>query len=98
MSLVLQDAEMLRDNFKCPCNENNNKIENICDIINKEKILKEFETINKKIRKKYNVLNYYMYDNILNNCVIDTCIELLSRERKYGENHERNNKRNNNRR
>ena len=62
MSLVLQDAEMLRDNFKCPCNDNDIKIENICDIINKEKILHEFEIINKKIRNKYNALNYYVYD------------------------------------
>ena len=82
MSLILQDAEMLRDNFKIfPEN-----IENIYKIINKEKIIEKFDPIDKKIREKYGMLIYYPYDKYLNNCIIDTCIEIIEKERKYSEN------------
>lgn len=43
ISLILQDAEMLRDNFKVQEYK-----ETISDIINKENLLKQFEPINKK--------------------------------------------------
>ena len=82
MSLALQDADMLRDNFKFF----NNDMENISDIINKNNILEKFEPINKKIREKMGMLMYYPHDQILNNCIIDSCIELIRKERKYGEN------------
>ena len=45
MSLCLQDADMLRDNYKCT-----EMKETIRSIINKEGILKKFEPINKQIR------------------------------------------------
>ena len=45
ISLILQDAEMLRDNFKVQEHK-----ETISDIINKENLLIQFEPINKKIR------------------------------------------------
>ena len=32
------------------------------------------------------MLMYYPHDQILNNCIIDSCIELIRKERKYGEN------------
>ena len=94
ISLILQDAEMLRDNFKVQEYK-----ETISDIINKENLLKQFEPINKKIReqwqlkekKKNNKLNeseedYIMYDQYMNKCLIDCAIEIMNCERKYGEN------------
>ena len=81
MSLSLQDADMLRDNYKC-----NLMKENIKNIIDKEKILKTFEPINKQIRSKDNLASDNFYDNILNECLVDTAIELINRERLYGEN------------
>ena len=81
MSLSLQDADMLRDNYKCILMK-----ESIKNIIDKEKILKKFEPINKKIRSKDNLTSDNFYDNILNECLIDTAIELINKERLYGEN------------
>ena len=92
MSLILQDTDMLRDNFKC---QNGN--ETISDIIDKDYILKKFEPINKKIRDHWKVkenkdkskkpeTDYMEYDEYLNNCLIECTIELINYERKYGEN------------
>jgi len=81
MSLSLQDADMLRDNYKCVLMK-----ENIKDIIDKEKILKKFEPINKQIRSKDNLTSDNFYDKILNECLVDTAIELINKERLYGEN------------
>ena len=79
-SLSLQDAEMLRDNYKRLYIK-----KEISNIINKEKILKEFEPINIKIRHEDNITSDNFYDNMLNNCLIDTTIELINKERLYGE-------------
>ena len=81
MSLSLQDADMLRDNYKCVLMK-----ESIKNIIDKEKILKKFEPINKLIRSKDNLASDNFYDNFLNECLIDTAIELINKERFYGEN------------
>ncbi len=81
MSFVLQDADMLRDNYKCTVMK-----EEIKNIIDKQKILKQFEPINKQIRNKDNVTSDNFYDSMLNECIIDTAIELINRERIYGEN------------
>ena len=81
VSLSLQDADMLRDNYK--------KLyikKDISQIINKEKLLKNFEPINKQLRKDdNNKFDYLEYDQMLNNCLIDTTIELINKERLYGE-------------
>ena len=81
MSLCLQDADMLRDNYKCT-----EMKESIRNIINKEGILKKFEPINKQIRSKDKVTSDNFYDNMLNDCLVDTTIELINKERLYGEN------------
>ena len=81
MSLSLQDADMLRDNYKCVLMK-----ENIKNIIDKEKILKEFQPINKQIRSRDNLTSDNFYDNFLNECLVDTAIELINKERLYGEN------------
>ena len=81
VSLSLQDADMLRDNYK--------KLyikKDISQIINKEKLLKNFEPINKQLRKGGgDKFDYLEYDQMLNNCLIDTTIELINKERLYGE-------------
>ena len=81
ISLTMQDSEMLKENYKCLVKEE--KIENIID---KDKILKEFSHANKIIRSKDNVVDDNFYDNILNDCIIDTAIELIYKERLYGKN------------
>ena len=83
ISLALQDAELLRDNYK-----NTTNIISISKILDKEKILKEFEPINKKIRNNDNVASDNFYDKMLNDCIIETAIEIINRERYYGKNGE----------
>ena len=83
MSLCLQDADMLRDNYKCT-----EMKESIRSIIDKEGILKKFEPINQQIRSKDKVTSDNFYDKMLNDCLIDTTIELINKERLYGENGE----------
>ena len=94
ISLILQDADMLRNNFKIQKYD-----EAIADIIDKEKILKNFEPINIKIRElwhriesknnqKANELteDFIKYDQYMNKCLVDVAIEVINSERKYGEN------------
>ena len=83
ISLALQDAELLRDNYK-----NIDNITSISKILDKEKILKTFEPINKKIRNNDNVASDNFYDKILNDCIIETAIEIINKERYYGKNGE----------
>ena len=81
VSLSLQDADMLRDNYKRLYLK-----KEISNIIDKEKILKDFIPINKKIREEDNIkYDNFEYDNMLNNCIIDSAIELINKERLYGE-------------
>ena len=82
-SLALQDTDMMKDNYKCSVKE-----ESIEKIINKEQILNKFSVINKNIRNKDNVASDNFYDNMLNDCIIDTAIELIYKERLYGKNGE----------
>ena len=94
ISLILQDPDMLKDNFKIQTYN-----ESIADIIDKEGLLKQFEPINIKLRNQWqknenkkdnktSELNteYLKYDFYMNKCLIDCAIELINCERKYGEN------------
>ena len=81
MSLSLQDADMLRNNYKCILMK-----ESIKNIIDKDEILKKFQPINQQIRSKDNLTSDNFYDNFLNECLVDTAIELINKERLYGEN------------
>ena len=81
ISLALQDREMLRNNYKCFVDE-----ESIEKILDKEKILQKFSPINKNIISKDNVTSDNFYDNMLNDCIIETAIELIYKERLYGKN------------
>ena len=81
ISLALQDGDMLKENYKCDTNDLS-----IDKIIDKEKILKKFCSINKNIRNKDNVTSDNFYDNMLNDCIIETAVELIEKERLYGKN------------
>ncbi len=83
MSLALQDAELLRDNYKTTKN-----LVSIAKILDKEKILKNFEPINKKIRNNDNLTSDDFYDKMLNDCIVETAIEIINKERIYGKNGE----------
>ena len=83
ISLVLQDAQMLRSNYK-----KINYKEPLDKIIDKKEILKNFSSINKKIRQEDNITSDNYYDNMMNECVLETALELIERERFYGENGE----------
>ena len=54
--------------------------------MDKPKILKQFSIINKKIKNKDNLTNDDFYDNMLNDCIIDTAIELIYKEKLYDNN------------
>ena len=83
MSLALQDAELLRDNYKTTKN-----LVSVAKILDKDKILKNFEPINKKIRNSDNVTSDNFYDKMLNDCIVETAIEIINKERLYGKNGE----------
>ena len=76
ISLSLNDKKMLKENFKLKIFK-----ENLEDIINKEDILKKFDEINKQIRIKDNISSDNYYDKMINECIIDTAIELINKER-----------------
>ena len=76
----LQDNELLNDCYK----ELRIK-EDLKSIINKKEILEKFDSINKKIRKKKGLEENNYYDNLINECIIDATIEILNKERAYGE-------------
>ena len=61
---------------------------NIHKIIDKKEILKNFATINKKVRQEDNITSDNYYDNMMNECVLETALELIEKERFYGENGE----------
>lgn len=94
-SLVLENTELLKKNYRL---SQINK--EISDILNKQRILNAFAPINKRIRLQTSKqlidktskltgkpLEYaeQEYDDMLNNCLIDATIELINKERKYGD-------------
>ena len=81
IALELKDNEQLKQNYRILQVK-----EELKDIINRENLIKKFAIINKKIRKKYNQYNFdECFDIFLNLSVIDTAIEIINKERFYGE-------------
>ena len=81
VALELKDNEQLKKNYRIL-----NVKEELKDIISREKILKKFDKINKRIRIKYNQTNINEnFDLFMNLNIIDTSIELINKERAYGE-------------
>ena len=76
----LQDNELLNNSYK----ELKVK-EDLKNILNKKELLEKFNSINKKIRKKKGLEEDNYYDNLINECIIDATIEILNKERAYGE-------------
>ena len=76
----LQDNELL--NY---CYKELKVKEELKDILNKKEILTKFDKINKKIRKIKGLEEDNYYDNLTNECIIDATIEILNKERAYGE-------------
>jgi hypothetical protein len=81
IALILKDNELLKQNYRFLTVK-----EELKEIINRKKIINEFSKINRKIRKKYNQDKMdESFDIFLNLSVIDTAIEIISKERIYGE-------------
>ena len=78
VGLELQNGKTIKENYKQIFYK-----EEIKDIIDKKSLLKKIENINKEIRNKDNIFDDNYYDKILNECIIDTCIELIKNERLY---------------
>ena len=76
----LQDNELLNKSYK----ELKVK-EDLKNIINKKKIIEKFNSINRKMRKLKGLEENNNYDNIINECIIDATIEIINKERPYGE-------------
>ena len=76
----LQDNDLLNEGYK----ELKVK-EDLKSIINKKEILAKFDSINKKIRLKKGLEENNSYDNLINECIIDATIEILNKERAYGQ-------------
>ena len=81
IALEIKENEQLKKNYRIL------KVkEELKDIINKEKIIKKFEKINKKIRIKYNQNNINEnFDLFMNLNIMDTTLELINKERLYGD-------------
>ena len=81
IALMLKDNELLKQNYRFLTVK-----EELKEIIDRKKIINEFSKINRKIRKKYNQDKIEeSFDIFLNLSVIDTAIEIISKERIYGE-------------
>ena len=80
VSLVLKNEKMFKDNYKIKIFK-----ENLEDIIDKKDLLKKFQQINNEIRIKDNILTDDYYDKMINECIIDTTIEIIDKERLYFE-------------
>ena len=76
ISLAILDKKMFDENYKLSLFK-----ENLEAIINKESILKKFDKINNEIRIKDNISSDNYYDKTLNECIIDTTIELINKVR-----------------
>ena len=76
----LQDNELLNN-----CYKELKVKEDLKNILNKKELLEKFNSINKKIRKKKGLEEDNHYDNLINECIIDATIEILNKERAYGE-------------
>ena len=76
----LQDNELLNNSYK----ELKVK-EDLKNIINKKKIIEKFDSINKKIRRLKGLEENNTYDNLINECIVDATIEIINKERPYGE-------------
>ena len=76
----LQDNELLNN-----CYKELKVKEDLKNILNKKELLEKFNSINKKIRKKKGLEEDNYYDNLINECIIDATIEILNKERAYGE-------------
>lgn len=55
--------------------------ENLDEIINKKKLLNQFNKVSNEIRKKYFFDNEFIHDKILNDCLVDFLIETIKKER-----------------
>lgn len=76
--LVQGDYNKLKENYKI-----NIVKESIEVIIDKKSILSKFNKINNDIRIKDNISSDNYYDKIINECILDTTIELINKERIY---------------
>ena len=76
----LQDNELLNN-----CYKELKVKEDLKNILNKKELLEKFNSINKKIRKKKGLEEDNYYDNLINECIVDATIEILNKERAYGE-------------
>ena len=80
VALELKNNELLKKSYRILQVK-----EDLKDIISRENIIKKFEKTNKKIRKKYNQNIDERFDIFLNLSVIDTAIEIINKERIYGD-------------
>ena len=76
----LQDNELLNKSYK----ELKVK-EDLKNILDKNKIIEKFNSLNRKIRKLKGLEENNDYDNIVNRCIVDATIEIINKERPYGE-------------
>lgn len=71
LALTTSNQEILKNSYK----QRQNK-----EIFNKTKILKEFESENKKIRSKDTINPEIYFDSILNECIVDAVNEIINQE------------------
>ena len=77
--LMLKDKSLSISSRIRFCNENITNVKFV-----EEKLLNDFDEIDKEIRSNDNIINDNYYDKILNKCVYDTTNELIEKQRKYG--------------
>ena len=76
--LALGDYNKIKDYYKIKMFK-----EELEDIIDKKSILSKFNKINNELRIKDNISSDNYYDKIINECILDTTIELINKERLY---------------
>lgn len=81
-SLVSRDQPNIKRNYKILPNQIQKES---IDLIDKKKVLSSFEKVNRNIREDDNITSDDYYDSTLNECMVDAAVELLNKERLYGE-------------
>ena len=78
VSIIMEDTETIINNYKDKLFKNN-----IDEIIQKKILLNKFNQVTNEIIDKYGLNGNSIYYRILNDCIVDSILELINKEKLY---------------
>jgi hypothetical protein len=78
VSIIMEDTETIINNYKDKLFKNN-----IDEIIQKKILLNKFNQVTNEIIDKYGLNGNIIYYRILNDCIVDSILELINKEKLY---------------